>query len=490
MKGVGKDTIVNIIGRVLPTIVMLPITPLYLHIIGSFRYGVLMVFWTFVGYFGALDLGLGQAIANRVPQIPYGDKQKSALFWTAVALALLFGIFVGGIILIVGQFFLTVLFKLSLVQFDQIKGSMWFIAAMYPLVAARSVFSGVLRGERHFIKFNLITGVSSVLVQIVPLSFAVVTNKNFFWIIVSTTMIQGVGIFWMLYECLAIPDYRRRPVINKIEVSHLLRYGSWVSVSSIIGPLLVGLDRIIISIKMGAGAVPFYVIPSNAVTQLQIIPGSLTSSLFPQLSVERIRNTTLPRESLQSLAVVLIPIAILTMIFVGPFLSLWISPQFAKTASPIAEILIVGVVINSMAHLPYVYLTAKGRPDIVAKFHAVEIIPFIAILLLSIHLWGLEGAAWAWVIRVTGDALLLFAATRKISWGIPQIGLGVIILIVAFGLVLGVPRASLLIPLTSLFLVSVVWTVIFAPSVLRQLVKSFIVGLGARVKLTTRSGKK
>jgi len=58
--------------------------------------------------------------------------------------------------------------------------------------------------------------------------------------------------------------------------------------------------------------------------------------------------------------------------------------------------------------VPFAALQAQGRPDLVAKFHLLELLPFIALLWWSLHRFGLLGAAGAWSLRVTADAVLLF----------------------------------------------------------------------------------
>lgn len=89
------------------------------------------------------------------------------------------------------------------------------------------------------------------------------------------------------------------------------------------------------------------------------------------------------------------------------------------------EIILLGLWINGLAFLPFSLLQAQGRPDLTAKFHALELIPFLGILWLGMQWFGLQGAALAWTLRVTIDAGLLFGAARLASsvlfdlWPVP-----------------------------------------------------------------------
>jgi hypothetical protein len=46
----------------------------------------------------------------------------------------------------------------------------------------------------------------------------------------------------------------------------------------------------------------------------------------------------------------------------------------------------------------------------VARFHIIEILPFLIVLYVAIHTYGLLGAAFAWTARVLLDTILLIKA--------------------------------------------------------------------------------
>ena len=97
------------------------------------------------------------------------------------------------------------------------------------------------------------------------------------------------------------------------------------------------------------------------------------------------------------LAAVTLPLTVAAVIVIKPFLSLWVGANFAEIAAPVGEILLVGVWINNLAWVPAVMLQGQGRPAIVAKLHALELVPYAAILWIGMAWAGLQGAAWAWV---------------------------------------------------------------------------------------------
>jgi hypothetical protein len=108
------------------------------------------------------------------------------------------------------------------------------------------------------------------------------------------------------------------------------------------------------------------------------------------------------------LAAITLPLTVAAVIVIEPFLSVWIDAGFAEVAAPVGEILLIGVWINGLAWVPVVMLQGQRRPAIVAKLHAMELVPYVMILWIGMAWAGLQGAAWAWVLRVAVDALLMF----------------------------------------------------------------------------------
>jgi O-antigen/teichoic acid export membrane protein len=145
------------------------------------------------------------------------------------------------------------------------------------------------------------------------------------------------------------------------------------------------------------------------VTKLQILPASLVRTLFPRFSLlDWEENAPIARQALLGLAAITLPLTVVAVILMRPFLGAWIGAEFAEVAAPVGEILLIGVWINSLAWVPAVMLQGQGRPAIVAKLHILELIPYVAILWIGMAWAGLPGAAWAWVLRAAIDALLMF----------------------------------------------------------------------------------
>ena len=92
----------------------------------------------------------------------------------------------------------------------------------------------------------------------------------------------------------------------------------------------------------------------------------------------------------------------------------WLGKDFAENSKEVVRILAFGVLINSLAHIPYALLQSSGRPNLTAKFHIIELPIYFFLALILVSKWGINGAATVWTLRVILDTALLYGATFKI----------------------------------------------------------------------------
>jgi O-antigen/teichoic acid export membrane protein len=187
----------------------------------------------------------------------------------------------------------------------------------------------------------------------------------------------------------------------------LFRYGGWITISDMISPILNGLDQMIIGATLGPKATAYYSVPFSMASKVLIIPASLNRAVFPRLAVLDTSNARrVSEKSLEIIAGLMALTCAPAIILEQPALAFWINAEFASHAHLAASILLVGMWINSIGYIPWTLLQARGRPDTVAKIHALELLPFVGLLLALISLFGLAGAAVAWCARVLMDLLL------------------------------------------------------------------------------------
>ena len=408
-----RSATLNFMGGILPMFVALVTTPIYLHHIGAARYGVLAIVWMVQGYFGFLDLGLSSATSNRIAQL--GDaphREREAVLWTAMILNAALGL-VGGVALYALMHVLLAYFDMGEALRVELLPALPYVACLVPLSNLIFVFNGALVGRERFGTLNAVTLPVTLMYQLVPLGAALVFGPNLRYLVFGT-LAAGVAALtvtafavWRVFP-LRLASGPRRDLVGQ-----LFSYGAWISVTSLAQPLLETADRLMIGHALGPQAVTYYQVPFNLAARARLFPSVISRTLFPRLSaLDAASGVALSSSAIRGLAAALTPMMVFGIFLMHPFLSLWVGQEFASRAASVGETILVGIWINSLAWIAACHLQATGRPGIVARLQAYEMLPFLALLWWMLQHFGVLGAALAWSARNLVDGVLVLHAAR------------------------------------------------------------------------------
>ena len=408
---IARSTLINLAGLLIPTVVSLATVPLYLRWISEVRYGVLLLAFTLLGYFGAFDLGLGRAVAQRVAR-QESTEERNRTFWTAFILSAGMGVLGGIILYFLGHWLFAEIFQIPAALRGEAQKAIPWLAAIVPLVALISVLAGTLEARQAFLSLNASQIIGVIGLQAFPLLSIALGHGSIAALIAAALAGRMVGVlvmFWLTARRLPFAGW---PALHRAEIGPLLRFGGWVSVSGAVIPLLTIVDRLIIGARLGAAAVTAYTVPFNLTQRLTYLPYALSTTLFPRFSQAQGEDAKgLLRQAVTALTAIQTPFIVFAILLIHPFLILWIGADLAAKMAPVAIILLLGIWINGPAYIPYAYMPAQGRPDLMTKFYLAELAPFLFILWVLIAWLGIVGAALAWAIRSSADAIFCFAAT-------------------------------------------------------------------------------
>lgn len=413
---ITRNTTINLVGAIVPMAVMLITVPLYLAHLGEARYGVLALVWLVLGYFSFLEMGLGKATANQIAKSHDGtNTERSEIFWTALLLNTAMGVIGACILWLVGEYLLTSVLKMP-PDFRQeaITALPWLIASL-PIALTSAVLNGALEGRNRFFTVNALQVGSNTIFQLTPLIAAYYYSPSLEVVIpvaILSRVLMYLPFFFACYKavpCSFVPNF------SMTRAKSLFQYGGWVSVTGIVTPIVETLDRFLVGAIIGAQATAHYTIAYQLTTKIRIIPASLTRALFPRLSSDVTNPTHLAEKSLKFLLPILTLIIVIAIFSAQPFLELWLGQETGRDITPTCLVFLIGVWANSLAYIPYSLLQAGGKPKLVALIHLAELLPFIAILYFATANFGVLGAAAAWSLRASADAMLLYIAAHDFS---------------------------------------------------------------------------
>ncbi|GAB4246156.1 MAG: O13/O129/O135 family O-antigen flippase [Deltaproteobacteria bacterium] len=419
-KKLASDTVLNLFGQILPLCAAVLLVPGLVRALGLPRFGVLSLSWMLIGYFGLFDLGLGRALTQAVSaKLGRGEGGGIAeVIGTSMAMMLALGI--------LGAVLLSVLSPWIVGRWVAVPAGLrretllavLILSVSIPFVIQTSGYSGVLSSYGRFRLLNAVRIPTGILSYLAPW---IVSRFDARLPAVLAALAASRLISWAAHAaaCAAtVPRGVARWRVRRDRARELLGVGGWMTVSNVVGPFLVSVDRFLVGSMVSLAAVAYYGTPYDVVSRLWMIPGALTMTLFPAFGAlsasDRDRAALLHDRGVKAVCLTLFPLVALLVAFAPEGLAVWLGSDFAANASLPLRLLAAGVFVNSLAHVPFALIQGAGRADLVAKLHLAELIPYLLAVVFLIRWRGIEGAALAWTARVWLDGIMMFRLSRRL----------------------------------------------------------------------------
>ena len=377
---------------------------------------MLAVIWALLGYFGFFDLGFGKAVTQRMASLPDADdSERSKLLWTALLSTFALGVLASVLLWLFSDYILLKVIDMSDRSRSEASGAVALDAACPTGLVANDSLDGRASARLRFAETNTIQLFGNLISQLLPLAVAAsghVELKILVPAALSSRLLVAALLFQQSRQHVPLTG---RPVINVVHLKAMLSYGGWVSVMTVLGPLLVTIDRFLIAALSGAKAVTAYTVPYDLVSRAMVIPGSLSSALFPRLALASpAAASALAERATAALVAVMTPIVIVGTFAAQPFLNVWLGKSFAAASAGVSELILLGVWVNALVFPHHARLMAKGKPRTVVMVYLIQIPIYLLMLWMGLKYWGVFGAAGAWSLRVLIDTSLLLYVNRAL----------------------------------------------------------------------------
>jgi len=414
---IARNSALNLVGFTIPILVGLVTVPIITHALGVARFGLLSLAFAVLEYSSLFDLGLGAATTRQVSaSLARRDPDVAPLIAGSILSQALLGAVGSVVLVVVAPLIADHIFVIPPDLRNEAIAVFRILALMIPPTIVLLSLRGILEAAQRFDLSNGLRVPGSIATFLIP-AVAATAGKSLPTIVFYLLLARiTICIAMAIAVARVLPSSSWRPKLEWAALRPLFVFGGWISVSNIVSPLLVYLDRFLLGALVGVSAVGYYTAPFDGVMRLLIIPASLMGAVYPTVSAMAALNDHERVARVFSQAVrktaLLLAIPVIVLLVAGPFLlKLWLGPEFADQGRIAVRVLALGVFVNAIAHVPSGFLTALGRPDTIAKFHVAELVIHLPIAWLLIVHFGIVGAAIAWTIRVTIDAGLLFYAS-------------------------------------------------------------------------------
>jgi O-antigen/teichoic acid export membrane protein len=475
-RGIGwlrlaRDTAFNLLGHALPLGAAFFAIPGLIEGLGTDRFGILILAWMFIGYFSLFDFGLGRALTQLVAERVAETKASGAppLAWTALSTMFLLGLVGAAVVGLLAPWLVHSVLRIPGSLHAEALRACRLLGAAIPIVVLTTGLVGVLSAFQRFGVINAIRAPLGVYGFLAPL--AVLPYSR------DLTVVTSVLVAGRLVACGAyvvacrpvMPTLRSGSLARLSDLRPLFRFGAWMTVTSIVSPLMVYLDRFVVGAVLSVSAVAYYATPFEMVTKLLVVPGAFLTVVFPVFAgshkQDHARTVQLFVRGTQFIALILFPLMLLTVAFANEGLRWWLGDDFARMSTPVLQCLAIGVFVNGVAQMFATHVQAIGRPDLTAKLHLLELPIYLLVLWWGVREHGIFGAALAWTARVLLDAVLLFGLSTHLLGGgaiLRRLAVGLLVALVALvtpALVTGIVSRGLVLLLAAVAFANLAWSV-------------------------------
>ncbi len=414
----ARNTVINLLGQVLPMLAGLIAIPSIIRLLGMERFGILALAWAVLVYFAVFDFGLTRATTKFVAELMGQGRSREipSLIWTTVAIQGAFGLIGSGLLILVTPFLVHRFLAIPQGLLAETETAFYWLAVSLPAVLTAFALRGAMEAARRFDLVNAVKVPSNLLTFIIPWIGAAAglgLAGIMAWLAVSRYLM--LVAFWRLSHGV-FPGLKAFIPLDRGRAGSLFGFGGWLTASYVCGQVVDYLERFLIGAMLGVVQVAFYSAPAEVLSRLLVVPAALSTALFPALSAtasDRAQVRQLYSTPLRYLLLIMTPVTLLCASFAGEILGAWLGQAFVDAARLVFVILACKFGLQSFAYVPLAVVHGLGRPDLKAKLDLVEAPVFVGLCLWLLPAMGLNGAALAKLMLTVLDTVALFFLANR-----------------------------------------------------------------------------
>ncbi|HYH18106.1 MAG TPA: oligosaccharide flippase family protein [Azospirillum sp.] len=415
-----RNTGWNLLGEGMPLAAAVLSIPLLISHIGLERFGALTLTWALLGYLTLLDFGMGRALTQRIAEL-VGQGRDTDLpgeVWPPLVLMGALGAAAGVAVWLSAGWLAHHVVHADGVGGAEIATALRIVALIVPTALLTGGFRGILEGMHRFDLSNAVKVPVGVLNYLSPL-FVLPFTDSLIAVITAIALGRAAGLAaYMVLAARVTPGLFDGIGRRSESLRHVLVAGGWMTVSNVVGPVMIYADRFVLATLVPLSAVAYYTTPFEVVSRLLFVPAALAGALFPTAAADRGRPERLAsfvERGGTAVAGVFLPVLVLVPLAGHWGLSLWLGAGFADQAAPVLLVLVLGVFFNAVAYVPFAVIQGMGRADLTAKLHAAELPLYLGALYLLAGQYGILGAAITWTLRTGGDLLVILVMAGRLT---------------------------------------------------------------------------
>jgi O-antigen/teichoic acid export membrane protein len=381
----------------------------------------LSIIWILLGYLALFDFGLSRFVTiNSAQALALNQRHKlSKIFWSSSLIVVASSIFVAFVLWLATYTNVVNQFQVSPDLYKEALASTRWMVLAIPAVILTTLFRSLLESDQLFKEINALQLVAGTYNYLSPILVIHTETPLLHTVQLLVAGRFAVCLAYGLWSLAFFPEIKVFNYFSREEYKKMLTYGGWLTISNVINPILVYIDRMFLGLFLEASKIAYYTLPTEILNRSLIVPQSIARATFPQMSVQKPGQAyrSKPYLEAQKLTIMtMLPFCLAASIFGKYALNLWVGETFTENCLLIFQILTVGVVFASLAGIPYLFIQSRGRSDVAAKLHMCQFPIYLLALYFSVMNFGAVGAAVCWSSRWFFELLMMEYAARRIHY--------------------------------------------------------------------------
>lgn len=420
---VRRDIIANFMGRAWSMLMGVAFVPIYWNQLGAEAYGLIGFYATLQAVLAVGDFGLSWTITRELAQARATGASEGHLRDTVRTLELaywLFALVTGVFVMLLSDTLAAYWFRSSALPPDIVAGTVRWMGLALVMQLPAIYYQGVLNGMDRQPTTNVLVAVSASLrwagaasiLALLPPSI----HSFFAWQVMAAafgTLLTAVAA----WRC--VGGHFRGARFNISVLRRVRAYALGVMASALAGAAAMQADKLMISRLASLEQFGYYSLAVLVTSLLMALVIPLHTALYPRFVVLHSRGELpavreLYNVGTQLLALVVVPAALVLIVFPHAVLRVWTSNDtVTQHAAGLVALLGSGTLLYCLSAVANVLMVAAGRLALPAAALAALAMVSLPALPFVVPRFGLNGAAWVWVAATASYLCVVVPATHR-----------------------------------------------------------------------------
>lgn len=390
--------------------------PYYIKYLGMEAYGLVGFFALLQACLTFLDMGVSPTVNREMAKFTAGKhtlQQIRNLLHTFEIIILGMSILIIIVIYVFSKWLSDQWVQAQTLETSTISKAIIMMGFVIGLKFIESLYRGAIIGLQHQVWlssysafFATVRGLGALLVLIF-VSDSIVAF--FAWqVIISIIIVLTLS----RYANALLPNSEKKARFSMLEIHKLKAFASSMMLISFLSLLLNQIDKVILSKMVSLVQFGYYTLATTVASTLFQLISPITQAYYPVLTKMVLENKTQElgiafHNAAKLVSVVVLPIAFTIIFFGENFLYIWTKDKMiAQNSYQIMQILVLGNLLNCFMQIPYILQLANGSTSWAVNVSIFAMLVSVPLTIFSTLMFGLNGAAFVWVIINLGHILL------------------------------------------------------------------------------------